>query len=76
MARMSKKASQEREVLSGMISALAGLSEVTVEMLERQLEYVHELGQWAPKYDAAAKKSDFWRSARKGSSPKTSPAFF
>lgn len=66
----------DREVLSRMVGALAGLTDVTLELMQKQLVFIKAISDLAPEFDAASKRSDFWKNAAKGLEPSDVASFF
>src|SRR6266480_7256056 len=61
--------SSDKETLRNFVSAFAGLTDVTYEMLGKQLRFVRELAIWGAKFQEAQSRISFWKGATKDLDP-------
>ncbi len=61
--------SEDRKLLLKFVSSLANISDLTVELLDKQLVYVRELAKLWPKYQEASQKVSFWKNTVEGLEP-------
>jgi len=71
-----KNQAEDRSLLRNFLASLADLSDLTVELMDRQLVFVRELTNLTPKYQEASKKASFWKNAVAGLEPEDVASLF